>query len=324
MLGFLFGMLSSASFGLSVTTTRRGVLTGTIIQGLYMSIILGVPLFALSATIFGQLPKGFNIPFNQYLLLAAAGILHFVGGRYCNYRALRAIGATRLSTISSIQLPYTVATAIIFLGEQLNLLMGLGILLIFIGPAIIYERANKSSSGNFRSVNRIENTHDLTNTSKPGMKSSQMIFLHQAEGYIFGTLGALAYGTSPLFIRAALDGNGLAIFGGLVSYSAAAIIMLLLLSVPANRNTVRNTSKSTFLWFSGSTISVFFAQLFRFVALSISPVTIVATLQRTHVLFVLLFSFLINRQLESFSPKILVGISLSAIGAILLGLGKYQ
>ena len=155
------------------------------------------------------------------------------------------------------------------------------------------------------------------------MKNSQVIFFRQAEGYIFGTLGALAYGTSPLFIRTALDSNGLAIFGGLVSYSAAAIIMLLLLSVPANRNTVRNTSKPTFLWFSASTITVFLAQLFRFVALSMSPVTIVATLQRTHVLFVLLFSFLINRQLESFSPKILAGILLSVTGAILLGLGKF-
>jgi len=323
LLGFLFGILSTASFGVSVTTTRRGVLTGTVIQGLYMSIILGVPLFALSATIFGQLPKGFNIPLNEYLLLAAAGILHFVGGRYCNYRALRAIGATRLSTISSIQLPYTVATAIIFLGEQLNLLMGLGILLIFIGPAIIYERGKKASSDNPKSVGQTESTSSPNITSQLGIKDGQTIFLRQAEGYIFGTLGALAYGTSPLLIRAALENNGLAIFGGLISYSAAAIIMLLLLSIPANLTAVRNTSKPTFLWFSASTISVFFAQLFRFVALSMSPVTIVATLLRLHILFVLLFSFLINRQLESFRPKILAGIFLSVAGAIFLGLGNF-
>ena len=53
----------------------------------------------------------------------------------------------------------------------------------------------------------------------------------QAEGYFFGILGATAYGTSPIFIRAALVDNGLGVFGGLVSYSAAAVILVLMLGM---------------------------------------------------------------------------------------------
>ena len=142
MLGFVFGILSAASFGMTNVMTRRGMLSGTVAQGLYMSVLLGLPLFLAASIVSGQLFHASLITTNGYLLLIAAGILHFVGGRYCTYRAIGAIGATRLAPIGAIQLPYSIIVALIFLGEGVTPLMGLGILLIMIGPAIIFGRNN--------------------------------------------------------------------------------------------------------------------------------------------------------------------------------------
>ena len=55
MLGFVFGILSAASFGMTNVMTRRGMLSGTVAQGLYMSVLLGVPLFLAAAVVSGQL-----------------------------------------------------------------------------------------------------------------------------------------------------------------------------------------------------------------------------------------------------------------------------
>ena len=319
MLGFVFGIVSAAFFGMSVTTTRRGVLTGTITQGLYMSILLGVPLFAIASLASGQMFQASVIPLSGYLFLMAAGILHFMGGRYCNYRAIRAIGANRMSTIGTIQLPYSVIVAFIFLGEGVSLLMGLGIFLILIGPFVIYERKDGrrtisgGSDGQSSSLEAGEST---------GKASAPPLVLRQAEGYLFGVLGAVAYGTSPVFIRAALQSNNLGVFGGLIAYSAAGAMMLLVLAAPGRVTELRRMNKPTFGWFSASTVTVFFAQMFRFVALGIAPVAVVATLQRMHILFVYLFSFLMNRHLESFGSRIIAGILISVTGAVLLALGR--
>ena len=84
---------------------------------------------------------------------------------------------------------------------------------------------------------------------------------------------------------------------------------------------VRGMDMKVLPFFLVSTVSVFFAQIFRFAALAIAPVTVVAPLSRLSVIFTPLFGFFVNRHLENFSPRVLIGIGISALGAILLALG---
>jgi uncharacterized membrane protein len=58
----------------------------------------------------------------------------------------------------------------------------------------------------------------------------------------------------------------------------------------------------------------------RYVALALAPVYVVVPLMRTVPLFVLVFSFFINRSLEVFSPKIVMGVLVAVLGLIILAL----
>ena len=141
------------------------------------------------------------------------------------------------------------------------------------------------------------------------------------EGYTFGLLSALAYGTSPIMIRYALEDTGLGIAGGMVAYIAAAALLLATLAIPGQLKNMRGFDVKVVPLFFASAVAVFLAQLFRFAALAIAPVSLVTPLTRLGVVFVPTLGFVFNRNLESFSLRVLTGIALSGVGAVLLALG---
>ena len=60
--------------------------------------------------------------------------------------------------------------------------------------------------------------------------------------------------------------------------------------------------------------------MLRYMALAVAPVSIVAPIQQTSLIFQVLFSWFINRDHESFSVWVLVAIFSSFIGAVLVSL----
>jgi drug/metabolite transporter (DMT)-like permease len=73
--------------------------------------------------------------------LALAGVVHFVWGRYCNYRAVKAMGVNLVAPVQQTNLLVTLALAIWILGEHLTPLRVLGIALVVLGPAMAHERS---------------------------------------------------------------------------------------------------------------------------------------------------------------------------------------
>jgi hypothetical protein len=74
-------------------------------------------------------------------------ILHFVWGRYCNYRASKAMGANLVAPIQQWNLLVTLVLAIVVLGEELTPLRLLGIGLVVLGPMLTYERRRGKAAG---------------------------------------------------------------------------------------------------------------------------------------------------------------------------------
>ena len=69
--------------------------------------------------------------------------MHFVWGRYCNYRATRAIGTNLVAPMQQFNLLVTLALAIWLLGEYLTPLKILGIALILLGPTFTMQRRKR-------------------------------------------------------------------------------------------------------------------------------------------------------------------------------------
>ncbi|HEU0074504.1 MAG TPA: DMT family transporter [Dehalococcoidia bacterium] len=316
MLGALIAVLSALSFSLSDVSVRRGVARIPASLGAFVTILLGVPLFAFAALVTGQLLRAGDLSGSGYLLLAAAGIVHYVAGRFFNYSAIGAIGAARSSPIQSLTLPYSVLVAYFTLDEGVTTGMAIGMGLILLGPAIIVER---------RSAPVQVLAPELAIETPPSEEPSaeEHFELRQAEGYLFAFAGAICYGSSPVLIRAALeDASGLSILGGFVSYIAAAALLLATLLVPGRRYFAAAFSVPVFRAFAPAGFFVFMAQMLRFIALSLASVAVVATLLRFAGLFTLMLSWWFNRSLERITWRVVAGVVMSLAGAVLLVLTR--
>jgi drug/metabolite transporter (DMT)-like permease len=308
MLGVALALISSLSFSLNSVMARRGLARATASAGAFVTVLLGVPLFLVASLVTGQLFNAVDVPLRGYVLLSAAGVLHFGVGRYFNYRAAAAIGATRAASVQALTVPYAILIAYIFLGETISWIMGMGIVLIIIGPTIMVQRRAKVVASAVPPP-----TSGSTSEQPPAFQ------LRQVEGYLsaFATIGA--YGTSPILIRAALgDIDGVAIFGGLVAYSAAAAVLVATLVLPSRRGLISAMHPSTVRLFLSAGTFVFLAQMFRFMALAVAPVAVVTPLMRTGAVFTLIFSWTLNRHLEVINMRVVAGILLSVTGAVVL------
>ena len=308
MIGIILALLSSASFSMNSVMSRRGVAAASASAGAFITVLMGVPMFLIAALVTGQLFNACDVELNAYVLLSMAGILHFGVGRYFNYRSIGAIGATRAAPAQGLATPYAILIAFIFLGESINLPMAIGIVLVLAGPMIMVERKKQPAK---------------QPAGGSGTGASTQFELRQVDGYLSSMAAVLAYGTSPILIRGALqDTTDLSIYGGLVAYVAASLALIATLAHPKRRGLVADLRLPAIKLFIGSGFFSFLAQLLRFAALAVAPVAVVNPLMRTASIFTLIFSMTFNRHLEVINRKVVAGILLSVAGVLLILLNR--
>ena len=141
-----------------------------------------------------------------------------------------------------------------------------------------------------------------------------------AEGYTFALLSSTGYGISPVLVRLALENRDLhaSLGGGLISYVAATLAFALILLLPGQWQHVRSLDREAAKWFAISGVFVCFAQMLRYMALVLAPVSVVTPIQRTSLLFRLYFSHIINPQHEVFGGRIVAATVVSLLGALTL------
>ena len=317
MLGALVALFSALSFSLSDVSVRRGVLKAPVSQGAFVTILLGVPLFAIAALVTGQLFDLGELSRKGYVLMGLAGIVHYVIGRFFNYAAIGAIGAARSNPIQSLALPYSVLVAYLTLDEGVSTGMAIGTVLILLGPAIIVERRSAAVKVTPQAVS----SDAAASTAVPAQTTG--FELRQAEGYLFAFIAAISYGSSPIFIRAALDdASGVSILGGFVSYVAAAGLLLATLLIPGKRQLAGTFKLPVFRAFAPAGFFVFLAQMLRFISLSLASVAVVTTMLRFGGISTLLLSWWFNRSLERITWRLVAGVLMSLAGAILIVLTR--
>jgi drug/metabolite transporter (DMT)-like permease len=256
------------------------------------------------------------------VLLGGAGIVHYVIGRYFNYAAIEAIGAARTGPVHTLGLPYSVLIAYLFLDEGITAGMVAGMVLIMIGPLIMVERrrhAPVSAVAPLTPGAPADPVAAIGDSAPAHDEKPEGFQLRQAEGYLFAIIAAVAYGSSPVLIRSALEGeSGISLFGGLVSYVAAGGLLIASLALPSRRHLVHALEPASLRVFFAPGFFVFMAQVFRFLSLSLASVAVVATLLRFTTIFTLVLSYVMNRDLEKITWRVLAGVLLSLAGAILL------
>ena len=92
MLGAILAILSAVTFAFNNAAVRRGVVTGTPGQAMAITVPIGVGCFLLAAITTGEIARLGQFPPAAAGWMAGVGLLHFLLGRYCNYRANQAAG----------------------------------------------------------------------------------------------------------------------------------------------------------------------------------------------------------------------------------------
>lgn len=313
MLGVFYTFLATITFGINSATVRRGVITGSVTQVVVVSMPIGLAMFVVAALGTGQFERITEFSPQAFALLACAGVVHFVLGRYCGYRSIQAMGANLASPVQQWSLLVTLSLAIVYLNETLDALKIAGIALMVLGPSIVVGAGRLRA----RPSGAVERPAKVTVAGAP----TRPVFKPKlAQGYFFGILCCLCWGSSPILVRAGLEGTGLALAGGVVSYGAATAAIALLLLFPAARNDARRIDPLNMKWFIWIGVTVCLSQIFLYLAMAIAPVTVVQPLMRFSNIFGVLFAWYMNRDHEVFDKSVLLAIALSMLGAAALSI----
>jgi drug/metabolite transporter (DMT)-like permease len=304
VLGAIFAILSAASFALNNATVRRGVVSGTPLQAMAVSVPLGVVCFVPLAFLTGELFRLPQFPKTAVAWMAGLGVLHFVIGRYCNFRANSVAGVNLTAPVVQLQVVVTMVLAVAVLHEPCTALQMIGGVLIVAGSLITQRAPARTAAPDIK---------------KPAVPLFAPKYL---AGYLFASLAAIAYGTTPIMARFALEHTGPAtgILGGLISYIAATAVASLALLSPQIRRNVFALGRDNARWFAMSGVFVAAAQGFFFAAVSVAPVMLVMPLLQLSLAFRMLFSTWLNPHHEVVGPLVFTGVVISVTGALMVSI----
>jgi uncharacterized membrane protein len=300
VVGGLLSLLSAVTFAYANASVRRGVLTGTVLQAVAISLPIALPVFAFAMLITDGFPQLMAFSWRSLGLLAIAGIVHFAWARHCNYRATQAMGANLVAPIQQYSLVITMVLAIIWLDETLTVLRMIGIVLVVVGPWLTHKRNDRSAGL----------TLDGRKSYEPSL----------SEGYFYALLSAMGFGISPILIVMSFEQKSIAtgIAGGLVSYAAATVAIALPLLVPREWKSFKSIDRESAKWFVISGIAVGISQMARYMALAVALVSVVTPIQRLSLVFRIYFSAILNPHHEVFGERVIWGTVISLLGAVAL------
>ena len=301
MLGALLALASGAFFGLNIAALRRGVLSASVLQAMTITVFFGVPFFAGAALLFGAYPALSAMSAPSVGWMVAAGVVHFIGGRYSDYRATQALGVALSTPVQQFTVAVSLALAVGLLGEEMTGMKLVGLVLMLAGPATLALRRRHAEAAAASKVFRPD-------------------FL---RGSFWAAMCALCYGTSPLLITLGLGVDRTianAVAGGLIAYLAAAVVMVVVVAALGGPRFLRSFDAKASRWFLLSGLFVSVSQLLFYMALALAPISVIIPLQRLTVVFRVLFSALLNHNAEILDRFVLLSIVVSVLGAMCISL----
>jgi len=309
----VLALLAAFTFAANNATLRRGVVGGTLSQAMVVTLLLGTAMVWIAVAV-GGTGHLQAFPLRSTLLFSAAGLLHFGFGRYCNYRATRAMGTVLVGPVQQTSVLITLVLAIVLLGERLTTLHIVGIALIIAAPMLAARAHAPASFRPFRRASEAESTQ-VEARSAAGFQPKL------GEGYLFATFSALAYGSSPILVRHAMvEGNGMAggLAGAAVAYTAATVGVVVIVICQGGLGRSLTMSRPTLGWYSVAGVTAAASQIFVYMALAIAPASVVIPIQRTSLVMRVWFARVLNPELESFDGPVLLATVVSLIGAVAL------
>lgn len=296
MIGLILALLSGFSFSLSNIFVRKGVhRSGEAFSIIPIFAFLGTLFFGVPLLISGEAEQLASLSWLGVSALAGAGILHFILGRISAYTGIRLIGANRTVPILTCSILIAALLGIFLLGEPLTVSLVLAVLLVVGGIILISTRGNSK-------------------TEQSGMPRGFLV-----KGILAALGGAICWGISPTLVKVGLKEVGSPLLATFVSYTASSIVIGVSLFSPRNSEKLRRLTRPAVIPIIIAAVAVSVAQILRYTALNYSHVSLVEPLIGSmNSLFIFPLSFLINRQIEAFNLRIIMGAIVIVVGVCLI------
>jgi drug/metabolite transporter (DMT)-like permease len=295
--GPILSIFAALSFSVGIVIVRRAsAAAGESFSVTVVSIFVGIPYFALAVTTAGDWSKVLTISWQALALLASAGVIHFIFGRLLGYSSYRLIGANKATPFIMTNRFYTVIFSFLFLGESITAFIVAGVLSMFLGTALTsWEEKSVAGAATWKGL------------------SINM------KGVLLALAAALCWGTTPVLIKPGVEDIGSSVAGAFVSYCAAAVVMLGLLTRKSLRRQVTHQSPvRSLLPMALAALFTSTGQMLYYTSLGLSPASVVAPLLSIQAIFIFFLSWLINRRSEVFSWKVALGMVATVVGTYLL------
>jgi len=305
VLGVLYAALGALTFAFNNVAMRRGVVTGSVLQGMAMTVPIGGLSFLVIALTFGEFGQLTLFPAVAIAWLAGQGIVHFVLGRYCNYKSNQLMGVNLSAPVVQLQVPVAMMLAVLTLHEKFTVLQTIGSVLMLGGSFVTQTKTAKPSA------------KPATGAAAPPAFRPRIV-----SGYLLALGAAFCYGASPLMARQAFlaaPGRGTAA-AGCLAYAAATLFFALILLKPGSWRDIRGVSRENLPWFLSSAVLVAVSQAFVYASLAVAPLMVVTPILQLSLVFRLFLSQAINREHEVMNTAVIVGAFTAVLGSLLVSI----
>jgi drug/metabolite transporter (DMT)-like permease len=320
LLGILYAALGAFTFSLNNVMMRRGVVTGSVLQAMALTVPIGAVSFVVMTVAFGALDQIVVFPMAALAWLAGQGVVHFVLGRYCNYKSSQLMGVNLAAPVVQLQVPVAMLLAVVTLHEMFTVLQAVGSALMLGGSFVTQRRAGEGRTAPLKARAMTVPGREKGPLGVPEPKS--MFQPRVFSGYVFGAAAAICYGSSPLMARQAFLHAPIAnaVAGGCIAYAAATLVFMLVLLKPGSWRDIKDLKLENAPWFLAAAVLVAISQAFVYASLAIAPLMVVTPILQLSLVFRLLLSQWINRDHEVMNTAVFIGAIAAVLGSILVAL----
>ncbi len=308
----LLGVLTAALFATGVTVSRLGMRTVDTVRGVYWSVLSSTSVLGLLVLVRGGLRPTMAV----FLLVASAGLLASVVGRFSSFQGALRLGPSRSVAVQSSTYPaVAVIGGILIFGESLTpaRIMAVTLLLFSLRlvmsdlPAAAVPVGLPDAEG---TVRRRTVLRERLRTGSRGRAARLAVLFPMASG--------MAYGGADLLRKLATESGGEPLSAAAAGVAVALVVWAAIVSKRSGVRALVQLDRGA-EWYLLSGVFSAFAVWCSFVALSRGDASVVGPLIATQPVFVAAVSALVLGDLEKRTIRTFLAVLIVTVGAVILG-----
>ena len=297
MVGPILALIAGTAFAVGGIFVRRGIHRGgEAYSPMAISVFSGFFVIGLWLFISGGAASLRSVSWLGLGLLILAGGTHFLLGRWLYCIGIQLIGANRAVPIVACSILIAALMGVFLLGEPFTRSLIAAVSLIVTGMIMV-------------------GTASVADIGELSMAPGALL-----KGVLAALGTAFCWGVSPVLLKVGLQEVGSPLLALFIALGTAFVAVSISLSYPGNRRKLRRLTRFSLTNFLIASIGAgVTGMMLRMLALSYSPVSVVEPLIASATnLLIFPLSLLVNRKIEAFNTRIILGAVAIAMGIFLV------